>query len=220
MSLVEFGPFARVWLGPGEVPVPEHLELLWLESDGARTVVDRVARALVEPEPQRWIDAMLDDPNWRPHLVAALAYLLDDERRLDCRPLWRAMDAGSWVIPQLAVTACYVDADFVRAARDRVARRCPVRVPAGLTPVERHVATGPIGGGERSAKLLVSLLTASEEIPELASWAASVRADGELQAMLSADASDGAATIVTRWREQVRLCFRERGVELRPPARR
>jgi hypothetical protein len=217
MSLTEFGPFAKVF-PPGELAVPGHLELLSLELDGAQAVIDRNAVALREDDPRPWIETMLIDANWRPHLVACIAYFLDEHPRLDCRLLWSAMDAGSWVTPQLAVTACYADDDFVGRACDRVARRCPVRVPIGLTPVERHVATGPQGSAGRSAKMFVSLLTACEEIPALASWIAGVRADPEVLPLLDAEMSDGAAAIVARWRSSLRLRFGERGLELRPRA--
>jgi hypothetical protein len=62
--------------------------------------------------------------------------------------------------------------------------------------------------------MLVSLLAACDEIPGLASWTESVRAEPDVLPLLAASASDNAAAIVTGWRDYLRLRFRQRGVEL------
>jgi hypothetical protein len=66
--------------------------------------------------------------------------------------------------------------------------------------------------------MLVSLLTACDEIPGLASWTASVRAEPDVLPLMPAAVSDNAASIVTDWSERLRQRFRERGTELRPRA--
>jgi hypothetical protein len=217
VSLAKFGPFASVWEVGGRT-VPGHLELLSLAGDGAQVVIHRVALAMAEDDPTTWFGALLGDADWRPHLVGAIAVLLDEDRRLDRSLLWSAMDAGSWVTPQLAVTACYADPDFVSRTRERVACRCPIRVPTGLTPAERHSATGPIGLPTRRAKMLVSLLTAGDEIPGLTPWLIAVRNEADVRELLPASRNDDAQSIVTGWRTDLRQRFRERGVELRPAA--
>src|SRR5436190_18435423 len=72
----KFGPFARVF-EKGELEVPGHLELLGLNSSGAQIVIDRIVVAMKIGDTQRWLTALLHDVNWRPHLVGAIALLLD-----------------------------------------------------------------------------------------------------------------------------------------------
>jgi hypothetical protein len=104
MALTEFGPFA-IAFDRGELKVPGYLELLGLNDNDSQVVIDRIERASATGDPRPWVDALLNDANWRPHLVAAIAFLLDDRDTLDRHLLWKAIDSGSWVTPQLVVTA-------------------------------------------------------------------------------------------------------------------
>ena len=70
-------------------------------------MIDRVEQALSLQGAEEFVDVMFDDPNWRPHLVGAIALILDDGSRLSPTALWHAIDAGSWVIPQL-VSPCAI----------------------------------------------------------------------------------------------------------------
>jgi hypothetical protein len=88
-------------------------------SNGAQIVIDHIRDALAVRDAQRWVKALLADPGWRLHLVAAIAFLLDQPKALDCAPVWSAIDAGSWVTPQLVVTALFSDPTFPTRARER-----------------------------------------------------------------------------------------------------
>jgi hypothetical protein len=213
MSLEDmFGPFARVF-DAGELDVPGHLTLLRLNSPGAQVVIDRIAVALKIGDSQRWVTALLHDVNWRPHLVGAIALIID--RRIDARLLWDAIDRGSWVIPQLVVTAAHVDSRFRERARERVDAGCPIVVPSGLSPAERHSATGPEGGGERSAKMLASILAMSAELADLADWTARVKQDERAKTLLAVDASwNSSNRIVVSWLKALRAAFQTRGQTL------
>jgi hypothetical protein len=217
MSLTEFGPFAAVF-ERGELNVPGHLELLHLHGPGARIVVDRIARALADGDPAQWVAALFRQANWRPHLVGAVALLLDQNETLDRELLWEAVDAGSWVIPQLVAAAVFVDSNFPQRAVARVARLCPVAIPVGLTTAQRHSATGPEGTHARSAKMLASLLSASESVPSLARWRLDCQREASVESLLKGDEWNGSGKIVTSWTSNAQRVFLERGCRLAPKA--
>jgi hypothetical protein len=211
MALSEFGPFAAA--------VPGCLELLNLNpnSNGVQTVIDQIRDALAVSDAQRWVSALLTDPGWRLHLVAAIAFLLDQPKALVCAPLWSAIDAGSWVTPQLVVTALFSDPAFPTRARERVEGLCPVNSPFTLTPLVRHVVTGPGDAHDRSAKMLASLLGVCSVVPSLAAREASWRAKTEIQALLDADAlRDRSHLIASHWMSAASAIFLKRGIVLAP----
>ena len=141
--------------------------------------------------------------------------LLKDGTTIDVEPLWRAADAGSWVIPQLAVAALFLDADVPVRVRSRVDRLCPIRVPGGLSHVERYSASGPGDARSRSAKLLASLLTVGACLPSLAEWIQAVRVKPEIVALL-ADDIDNTPVIAKDWLADLVRQFEQRGRHLKP----
>jgi hypothetical protein len=213
MSLkTAFGPFAVVF-ERGELD-DGYLELLHLDGAGTQPVIARILTAIKTGDTQRWVTALLHDANWRPHLVGAIALLLD--LRLDSNPLWAAIDGGSWVIPQLVVTAAHVDPRFREHVRERVGAHCPVVVPSGLSSPERHSATGPEGLTHRSAKMLASMLAMSREFADLADWREAVQEDQRSRELLAADASwNNSDRIVESWLSALRSVFRARGCALK-----
>lgn len=217
MSLTEFGPFAAVF-ERGELDVPGYLELLHLHGPGSRIVVDRIAGALADGDPTPWVAALFRQANWRPHLVGAVALLLDQNETLDREHLWGAVDSGSWVIPQLVATAVFVDSNFPQRAVDRVARLCPVVVPMGLSPAQRHSATGPDGTQERRAKMLASLLSASQAVPSLARWRLDCQREPYVAPLLKEGDWHRSGNIVTSWMSNAQRVFLERGRRLVPKA--
>jgi hypothetical protein len=216
VSLEQFGPFADAFTRAG-LEVPGYLELLGLQNRGAQVVIDRIEQALVRSGALRFVDPLFDDPNWRPHLVGAIALILDDGEHLDVGSLWRAIDGGSWVIPQLVVTALMVDRDFPTRLVERVESLCPVSVHPGLSPVERHSATGPANTIQRSAKLLASLLSVGAVLPSLSSWIPGVREQPTVTDLLKQDRDD-AASIAAAWHRQLVEQFSLRGRTLKPKA--
>jgi len=109
MAFSEFGPFA-IAFEDGGLSAPGHLVLLNLMTgEEAQLVIEKIYGAMASGQSQLWIDALLAERDWRPHLPAAIAFLLDRGLTLQREPLWRAIDAGSWVTPQLAVVAYFSD---------------------------------------------------------------------------------------------------------------
>ncbi|WP_437886381.1 hypothetical protein [Sorangium sp. So ce307] len=217
MALDQFGPFA-VMFEEGELDVPGYLRLLHLHTPESQIVIDRVERALSAGDPARWVAALFRDADWRPHLVGAIALLLDQGETLDRNLLWCAIDSGSWVTPQLIVAAVFVDPSFPEKARVRVDEQCPVLVPVSLTPAERHSATGPDGLLGRRAKMLASILAASASIRSLERWASDLQRDVRIEHLLKEDEWNGSDKIVASWMTNVRRAFLERGHILAPKA--
>lgn len=194
-----YGPFASVF-EKGELEVPGHLELLHLAQPGAQIVIDRIAVVLRHAESSRWATALLHDRNWRPHLVGAIALLL--EPSLGPELLWHAIDEGSWVTPQLVATAMFLDTTFREQVRRRAAALCPVGVHAGTSA----------GKLVHSPKMMASLIAASAELPDLAVWREACLRDERVQKLLAEDASwDRSDRITTTWLAAVRASFLVRG---------
>lgn len=112
MEIRQFGPFKSLFDGV-YTSYSGYLPLLGLRpGDATQSAIDRVEHALHAGESQLWLDAMLAERNWRPHLPAAVALLLDRSQTLSPVSLWSAIDRGSWVAPQLVVAALFSDAEF------------------------------------------------------------------------------------------------------------
>jgi hypothetical protein len=211
----EFGPFAAVLKAPGE---PAALSLLSMRGTEVGAVIDRIERALSADDSVRGAAALFASPDWRPHLIGAVALIVDGGRRLDSTALWTAIDAGSWVTPQLVTTAYLVDPAFAERLRDRIGATCTVVVPANLSPAERHRATGPATPEQRSAKLLASLVRIGMHAPALTGWLRTAASRPELAALQAAD-RDKSGNIAENWLENADRQFRARGRALVPAGR-
>lgn len=111
-TLERFGPFAVVF-EEGDLPVPGHLPLLRMcDDDECLVVFGRIKRALNTSKADHAIRVMLEDRNWRPHLVAAVGLTIRGTQDQNVDLLWAAMDSGSWVSPQLAVVARALDSNL------------------------------------------------------------------------------------------------------------
>jgi hypothetical protein len=104
---------------------PEHL----LHIPG-RDTLDPVV-ALLHPEWRAEALTLLAETRWREQLVACAAIVLAGSDVELNAALWRALDGGSWVAPQLVATAFLVDPEFEPRAEERllaVTRRSPKAV--------------------------------------------------------------------------------------------
>jgi hypothetical protein len=198
---------------------PAPLLLLSMRSGETRPVIDRIEHALSCQGAARSADALLASPDWRHHLVAAVALILDAGARFDPAPLWAAMDAGSWVTPQLVATAYLVDPSFPDRLQSRIKAGCPVEVPSNLSPLERHRATGPASPEQRSAKLSASLLRIGLLVPSIAAGLKPVMNTPKLAALQVAD-RDNSGNIAENWLKNVESQLRSAGRVLAPAGRR
>lgn len=208
----EFGPFAAVLKAPGE---PAPLTLLSMRGADVGVVIDRIERALSGDDAVRGAGALFASPDWRPHLIGAVALILDGGRRLDSSAMWKAIDAGSWVTPQLVTTAYLIDPSFGDRLRERIEGKCAVAVPANLSAAERHRATGPATPEQRSAKLLASLVRIGMHAPALTGWLRTASSRPELAALQAAD-RDKSGNIAENWLSNVDHQFKSRGRALVP----
>ena len=208
----DFGPFEPLFARS-----PGYLSLLRLwEPDAAGPLVGSI-RHIVSTATPADVDRLFAGPNWRPHLVGAVAPLLVEHRAACVPQAWQAVDAGSWVTPQLVVCLSFADREFPREARSRVESGCPVRPATGMTPLEHHVVAGPGGPIRRSAKGMASLLAVCESAEDLRTWAESMRTVDSVRAILGADIDDSGA-IVRDWQDKLVGIFAGLGHPL-PPRR-
>lgn len=167
-------------------------------------MIDRIQQAMADDERQRWVDALLAEKNWRPHLPAAIAFLLDRRSLLACESLWRAIDSPSWVTPQLVVAAFFSDPQFVARARLRL---------EAIAPAEYRSYTDL-----PSAKVAASLIGASSLLPELKPSVERWRENPAIASLLGLDAAwDASEGIVLTWMAAIKRSFASRRIELSPP---
>lgn len=197
----EFGPFARVF-EPLEGDNTPYLSLLHLHNESAPAVVQLIRRAAASDNADPFVTALLREPDWRPHLVGAVASFF--RRSPPCiQQLWSTLDTGSWVAPQLAAVLSLIDQAFIDHALERLTTGCQLTdVYSFDSPVERHIAHGPAGNYHRSAKnaaALASLLRfdypSDERLGQLAS-------NSEV-AQLITDDFDDSGNIAASWRERL-----------------
>ena len=192
--LAGFGPFRVVFEPIGDDRNP-YLALLGLHRSNSLGVVRIIRDIAVVPGAVSFAANLLRDVNWRPHLVGAIAAFYNPTEDTIAR-MWAALDAGSWVTPQLGAILSKCDTEFIENATTRLANCCPLsRNPAYsiASPVEQHSAQGPANSYQRSSKAASSLLALLA--PDRASDFAS---NDELQSLIEDD-RDGSANIATSW---------------------
>jgi hypothetical protein len=139
--------------------------LLWCDEPHGKTGVEEVSKALAESaDPEGDICALLSEANWRCHLVASVALVISEYRTKPkvVEALWGALDAGSWVSPQIGVCLASIDPDFSLQAKVRIESGCPVVVRPSATSegvaATRQVEQAPAGLIGRSANAIATLL--------------------------------------------------------------
>ncbi len=207
MPFPEFGPFERTVVA-GELPVPVYLVLFGLQTGpDTQIAIDQVQLALDAGESQRWIDALLGERNWRPHLPAAIGHILARSRRLNTSSLWHAIDLGSWVTPQLVVSGAFSDPLFPQRVAERLDQfALPEPVSGGTEPRQ----------GNRP-KVVASLLAAATQVRELSDRVPKWHAAPSVMSLLDKDlAWDKSGSIVCDWMAAAVTAFRGRGIDLSP----
>ncbi|MCA9776652.1 MAG: macro domain-containing protein [Candidatus Eremiobacteraeota bacterium] len=118
-----------------------YLSLLGLGKPEALAVAGDCLAASSDPD--REVTALLKQ-GWREHLIAGAALLSGGVNETTLRALWDALDADSWVVPQLAVILPLVDPEASSQMKKRLLLGCPVQLRGQeeLAPVSRHVVHG------------------------------------------------------------------------------
>ncbi|MCC6555929.1 MAG: hypothetical protein IT372_23460 [Polyangiaceae bacterium] len=163
------------------------------EGDPAvHVVISRVISAIQRsPDPYREIVALLDEVNWRPNLVGAVAALLGAADAAVMDALWRGIDRGSWFSPQLAVAARLRDPRFAERASARIAAAAQEEPASGAPPL----------------KAVAALVELARDLPEAAGAVDQAGAGSVLGARLRAQLDRGDA-LAARWREAMVIQYR------------
>lgn len=202
-----FGPMFK----KGSANVGRYLTLLNL-GDGASEAVRR-AKACLERSPRAAseITETFEVEGWREHLVGAVALLASpaEARPIEC--LWRLVDRGSWVSPQLVATLSLTDPKFEQtaaAALDRLVAE-PHEPHEPLPPITspeeaayRHSVVGPSVGPAKTAAALVGLTGLAPA--------------GTAAEVVNRD-SDGSGEIAVRWRKGIVRVFADARIAIPPP---
>ena len=191
-----FGVFAPLFKNNAD-----YLALLHLEAPETKRVVERVVeQCRLSATSHEEVGKLFDQPNWRPHLVGAIAVAALPHDRESCDKLWWAFDRGSGVTPQLAVAAVLRDPGGVDLARARILSRCPVDESSVQvkTALERNVSAGPAAVSRRSAKAAASLVCLAGRLPVRPDWLDAEASKADLIELLDTD-TDHSAEIADHW---------------------
>ncbi len=109
-------PGFRPAFDPNPVGVGWYLELLNLSQRPTEAVRVVTQCVVTSTDPETEIEALWEELDWRFHLVAAVGLLALRDRLWAVDLLWRRLEQGSWVAPQLCATAALADPEFVRRA--------------------------------------------------------------------------------------------------------
>lgn len=184
----------------------DYLSLLHVSSNCAGLIerIGAIARAC--PDLEAEFRGLLNS-GWRPALVACAALFGKCSPPL-LEQLWLALDRGSWVAPQMAVTLSLLDPDFSQKARQRLLAGCPPTRSERPITAEVHVLEGPAGVRSMCAKSRVCLMTLLGRDPAGREWLLEhiSKADA-LHDILVEDAWDGSARLVANWAASLASCL-------------
>lgn len=110
------GIFNEFWDGN-----PNHLPFLdLLNPQNSLSILDNILSQNSQEDIIKGISLLLEDENWRMHLVALLAILKSEEHIKSnfTSKLWERLELGSWVSPQISVVLSLIDTDFKVKAKD------------------------------------------------------------------------------------------------------
>lgn len=187
--LSEFGPFTEFLSNERFRPAPYH-QLRGLGGPNIQDIFSRIERILTECDPRPWIDAIFRQANWRPHLIGALAVILDDGKSLSPEPLWRQIERHSWVSPQLVFAVWIVDPEFC----DRLCQHLNQEI----------LLVG------RDSKALASLIAVGRQHPLISNWVDEFAHRPEIESRLATERyqADGFAEA---WLDRLRTHLGQRG---------
>ena len=154
---------------------------------------------------------------WRGALVACAA--LHGACSLEALDLlWEALDQGSWVAPQIAITLWMLDSRFAQRAQVRLLHGCPVQPEASRKDVsqpEVHVVHGPAGPRTLSAKTRVSLMSVLAHDQAGREWLrVHIDRAKALRDVLVEDCWDGSGKIVSQWSASLADCLKVEGLRV------
>ena len=105
------------------------------------------------------IDLLLQDENWRPHLVAAMTVMFLDDTTCQkvAEKLWNRIYTGSWVSPQILVVLSKKDNKFANRGKKLLEGDFQITYTKQLNIFESHSARGPAGKSAEEFKVRLAL---------------------------------------------------------------
>jgi len=159
----DYGVFNDFWNGH-----PNHLPLMNLHIDNNQPTewnlnksLERLDLICDNNEQELIVEGihkLLNDENWRPHLVAIMASfkLTPSEQKKLIPELWARLEKGSWISPQILSVLSIIDGEFEFKANEILKNGFNVSF-SPMKMIEHHSARGPEGSKGASEKVLSSI---------------------------------------------------------------
>lgn len=163
MSKLDFGVFKDFWNGH-----PNHLPLLRLRIQNNEAgdwnlgksldILDLISENHHQDLVFEGIHKLLNNEDWRPHLVATLASfkLSPDNQQKLIPSFWNRLEKGSWVSPQILAVLSIIDEDFESKGKEVLNTGFQVNF-SQMNMAEHHSARGPEGSKVASEKVITSI---------------------------------------------------------------
>lgn len=176
MSELDFGIFKDFWNGH-----PNHLPLMGLHNDNDQPSEWNLNKSLerldviCDRNDQEFIIEgiykLLNDEDWRPHLVAIMASfkLTPEEQKKLIPELWNRLGKGSWISPQILSVLSIIDNEFELKANEILNNGFNVKY-SSMGMAEHHSARGPEGSKEASEKVIHSIQSLLENKNDDFGW--------------------------------------------------
>lgn len=207
-----FGPFEKLF--EGHYAPYKFLLIIDQSSKEAVIAVQNTIKESSNLEIE--LQTLLDDIDWRSHLVAGTAALLLANNLNLSVNLWMAFDRGSWVTPQLAGFLYFHDPQFSQRAKERLEKRCPVKWEfiEPLSKTEHQQLQGPLEHIRLSKKGMSSLMGICSTIPSLKEYISKLATQEDVKQLLENERTDWGEGLVEGWLPEMQRCFSELGIEL------
>jgi hypothetical protein len=145
---------------PDGIPLPEPIPpekriSLEISTSLLRSIINKSNIELLESG----LESLLLSPDWRPHLVAAIAvcFINKIHNRNMSNRLWDRLGKGSWVSPQICVVLSKINGHFTEHADQIIKYGIIIKYEDNLASVEAHSFLGPGGKDAESRKYLQAL---------------------------------------------------------------
>lgn len=161
---MDLGIFKDFWDGnPNHLPFLSLVELPGDETQSFNlrlsiSKLEAILQSNSEHEIKQGIKLLLDQEDWRFHLVASISLLLIKEsRRGDLFDLiWERLSKGSWVSPQLLVVLSMSDKSFIFKGEKILAEGFHIIYPK-LSAVDHHVSRGGLPATISEKKVIAAI---------------------------------------------------------------
>ncbi len=176
MSQLNYGIFNDFWND-----FPNHLPLLGLHIDDDEPKEWNLTKSLErldficdnndEETIKNDIIKLLNDENWRPHLVAILAsFKLSKKKQLGLIDImWNRIEKGSWISPQILSVLSIIDIDFENKANEILNTGFIIKF-SKMNMIEHHSSRGSESSKEASQKVIENIKSLLQDNDDEYGW--------------------------------------------------